>query len=468
MTTPVRLGRVCVLGLGVAGEATASFLLDALERKSPMLDSMVIYAGRANDKTIANAQRYIDEGIEVVVGERAVEGRFDTCIVSPGISNLSDFYQSGKKAAEQIMSEPELAYLFSPRNWIGITGTNGKTTTTALCAHLLRTAGFSARAVGNIGDPCITAVRDRGEGEYLVAELSSFQLASMNLFSPRVAVLLNITPDHVTWHGSHQAYIDAKKRIFGNLQFDSLAIVDVSNPDASVVARELIGRGVHLLPINSDPSAMATDAAFEVDGELQVDIQGLGRFDLGDAEALPIKGSHNITDALAASAAALFCGADEGSVRRGLLSFEPLEHRIEYCGDVDGVSYYNDSKATNVDAVLKALTAFGDRPLILLLGGKDKMTDLSELASACDRRCRAVVCFGEASERFCDAFEGAQIEVLSAQHLRDAVDTARSLAVAGDVIALSPACSSFDEFSCFEQRGRVFKDYVSGLPGEHT
>lgn len=460
-----RFGKVCVLGMGKTGESVARFCQRAIREGNPVVESMVIYAGKRTDKTETAVAPFADDGFEVIFDSEDVEPGFDTCVVSPGIPPHSDFYRNAEAASAQVMSEPEFAYLLSPRNWIAITGTNGKTTTTALTAHLLRSAGMDARAVGNIGTPCLDAAATRGPGEYLVAELSSFQLASTHLFSPRVAMLLNITPDHLSWHGSHEAYVEAKMKVFENLEFDALAIADVCDPEASECAIQLVERGVRLLRIDPTSEVVATDAAGLEDGELVVNLQGRGASHLISVRDLPIKGMHNITNALAAASAAIFCGAAPADVAKGLSTFAPLEHRIEPCGTVAGVTFYNDSKATNTDAVLKCLTAFDDDPVIVLLGGHDKGTDLEDLVAACNERCRTVICFGEARERFLAAFEGSPIEVLSADHLADATDLGLSVAHPGDVVVLSPACSSFDEFDSYEHRGKVFKEHVARLMG---
>lgn len=465
-TLPVKphLGRVCVLGMGVSGTACARFLLEALSSGEDVVDGFVIYAGADTGPNREAARSFIEAGVEVRLGTEEVEGPFDLCVASPGISQLSGFYRSAAAACGDIVSEPEFAYRISPEHWVGITGTNGKTTTTALTAHLLAGCGIAARAVGNIGDPCIAAVREREPGSYLVAELSSYQLASSSRLSPEAAVLLNITPDHLAWHGTHEAYVEAKMRLFGNLSPDSLAIVDVDDEGGAACADSLMGRGgVRLLRITAPDSPEEEGSAAVRDGRLRVWLPGGGPMDLGPVSNLVVKGAHNMVNALAAGAAALQCGADPAGIEAALATFQPLEHRIEPCGVKDGVRYFNDSKATNTDAVGKALTAFPTDPLIVLLGGHDKGTDLTDLVHACSRSCKAVVCFGEAQERFVGAFEGSGLQVLRAPHLREALLAARDIAEPGDVVLLSPACSSFDEFSGFEERGSVFKGFVNGL-----
>lgn len=463
METVPHFGSMLILGMGVSGIAVSAFCLEALAASSSLIDGLTVYAGKGDERNRAAAQPCMDAGVEVLFDTEEITGHFDTCVVSPGISENSPFYRSGAAASDVIMSEPEFAWHLSPDRWIGITGTNGKTTTTSLCAHLLRACGMDAVSVGNIGDPCITAVRDREPGSYLVAELSSYQLASTHELSPEAAVLLNVTPDHLAWHGSHEAYTAAKMKLFDNLAPDALAIVDVHDRGARRCAEVLAQRGTRLLGIDPEMGEAAEGRAAVVDGRLCIWLPGAEPVMLAPVEELAIKGEHNLVNALAAAAVVLQVGVDPVLLTAALPTFQPLEHRIEPCGVIDGVGYFNDSKATNTDAVLKALTAFGTSPLIVLLGGHDKGTDLSDLVEACTRRCRTVVCFGEARERFLAAFDAADVEVLTADHLHDALLLARDHARPGDVVLLSPACSSFDEFDGFEQRGTVFKGYVKEL-----
>lgn len=490
------LGDVCILGLGKTGSATAAYCLGLLGLGSrgqggARVTSLTIYGGAADASTTRAAAPFIEEGIPVHFDTETVEGTYDLCIVSPGISDKSAFYASGRGASKEVVSEPEFAYRESPNRWVAVTGTNGKTTTTALIAHLLNAAGIPALAVGNIGMPCIEGVQRRVRRAYLVAELSSYQLASTVSFAPEVAVLLNIAPDHLAWHHTYDAYVEAKLKIFAHMKATDVAVIDATAESTRSLVRAFRGTGRRVIPLGTAEGITgdmtirggAPEAAFvdSASDDMLTVVMGGSRVALVKADALQIRGEHNRENALAAAATALALGAPVEAVRRGLVSFEPLEHRIEPCGVVEGVSYYNDSKATNTDATLKALTAFGERPLIVLLGGLDKGTALDGLVRACVDRCKAVVCFGQAAPRFLAAFEevGATeamtgvrgddapwegaLQVLAAHHLHDALETAASHAVAGDVVVLSPACASFDEFSSFEERGNVFKASVAAL-----
>lgn len=442
---------VLVLGLGKSGIATARDELQAG-------DALVIYAGTSSESTKLAAIEFEQAGVPVHFDTEDVHGHYDLCVISPGISEKGAFYASAAAASDEIVTEPEYAFRKSPDNWLAVTGTNGKTTTTSLLTHLLNACGKKAQACGNIGDTCIEAVNDRAEGETLVAEMSSYQLASTRSFAPRVAILLNITPDHLSWHGGYDAYAKAKFKVFANMGENDTAVIGAQVlADYPELAETLARQGVKVVSIGE---RRQENCAY-LDGDELVFIDGKGnRLELASSDDLQIQGSHNVENALCASAAALAYNCEVACVHEGLMSFAPLEHRLEPCGVIDGVACYNDSKATNVDATLKALTAFPDRKVVLLLGGRDKGTDLQELVEACDATCSAVVCYGEAGERFFEAFEGASVESFREPGMITAFHKALDVAQAGEALVLSPACASFDEFDSFEHRGGVFKACV--------
>lgn len=481
---PKNLGRVLVLGLGTSGNAVVKYCLPLLGTRA---DCLCVAAGKETDAARAAADDYRVAGATVLFGEDCVSvlaeqagGHFDVCIASPGISENSDFYKAAAAVSDEVISEVEFAWRESAANsvWVAITGTNGKTTTTALTAHLLQTAGMAASAVGNIGETCINAVA-AGKTNVYVAEVSSYQLASTRQFAPDVAVLLNITPDHLHWHGTLEAYRDAKFKLLENLGSDAVAVLDATNDVVRKKVKELKDRSddkpaFAYVPmgtaegITGDMRARcgSENAAFlGEDNALRVALCGTEHV-LCKAADLQIPGEHNVSNALAAASAALAAKADAAAVTQGLKSFAPLEHRIEPCGVINGVSCYNDSKATNVDATLKALAAFPHTRPIVLLGGDDKGTDLTDLVQAAHKHTRVVVCFGAAGDRFHQAFEDAasqapeDFQLLSAAHMEEALDAALGVARPGDVLLLSPACASFDEFTCFEERGDKFKDMV--------
>ena len=487
---PESLGRVLVLGLGKSGKSVARYCASLLGTR---VDSVFIAAGAYNPDAEAFVQSLACEGVTWAFGDDALEGvteRFDVCIPSPGIPYWERLYADGKRLSSELISEVEFAWRESAADsvWVAITGTNGKTTTTALAAHLLQHAGLQANAVGNIGDVCLEAVL-AGKTRVYVAEVSSYQLASTVLFAPDVAVLLNITPDHVHWHKTLEAYRDAKFKLIDNVAASAkklalteqasapVAILDAMNDVVRAKVRELKAipddeRGFAYIPmgtadgITGDMRAKcgAANAAFLADdGTLRVAFGGVEHV-LGPASALQIKGEHNASNALAAASVAVALGVPDEIIAEGLASFAPLEHRIEPCGSIAGVTCYNDSKATNTDSTVKALAAFpGQRPIVLL-GGDDKGTDLSELVAMTYAHARAAVCFGAGAARFFEALEPGVPEgfaLVRAGKMEEALDAALELARPGDIVLLSPACASFDEFTSFEERGRVFKDLVA-------
>lgn len=473
---PCSLGRVLIIGLGKSGMAATRYLSALVGTR---VESVFVAAGEKNTKAQDFAQRYENAQVTFAFECETFTEHYDLCIASPGISQFSDFYQNAAAASREIISEAEFAWRESDADsrWIAITGTNGKTTTTSLTAHILQVAGFNALAVGNIGDTCLDAV-SAGKAEVYVAELSSFQLASTVRFAPVASVILNVTPDHLYWHKSFEAYRDAKFKCLENLSKTpgALAILDATDDVVRAKIRELKAlnpalRGFDYVPLGTAAGVResmivrcgAAAAAYVDENEmLVVEYQGV-RHELCATSQLQIKGDHNISNSLAAACCALAIGATDQQISCALQSFAPLEHRNEPCGSIAGVHCFNDSKATNVDSSLKALSSFEPGSVVVLYGGRDKGTDLSELVEETKKYAHAVVCFGECQDRFYDAFAANQgnLTLLRGAWLEEALDAALSVARPGDNVVLSPACASFDEFSCFEERGEVFKKLVA-------
>ncbi|MGI6231126.1 MAG: UDP-N-acetylmuramoyl-L-alanine--D-glutamate ligase [Tractidigestivibacter sp.] len=458
-----QLGDVCVLGIGGTGAAVCRYLA-AVGR--PRVSSITLYGGKSSHE--GDVTRELEAlGVRCVLGTEQIEGSYDLAIVSPGIPEPSAFFRAAKEHAADVVGEPEFAYRESPSNWVGITGTNGKTTTTTLATQILRAGGMDAEAVGNIGTIITSRLAGRPESSWFVGELSSFQLATTSKLHPRVAAIMNVTPDHIEWHGSMEAYAAAKEKLFANLTPSDLAIVYDGDAWCRAIASRLEQRGLRVCHVDVDKDPGTPCAAFTHNGKLVVRLDGHDTA-LVFVDELPIKGEHNVENALVASAIGLELGVDASKVRQALLAFSALEHRIEPCGEVGGVRFVNDSKATNTDAVEKALTAFPAGTVDLLLGGHDKGTELGSLARSVVSHCRVAVCYGEAGERIAQALEkeigrthSTSLEVVRAPHMREAFSEACERAHEGDVVLLSPACSSFDEFHNMEERGELFKKLVA-------
>lgn len=453
--TPVE--RIAVLGLGRSGGAVVDW---ALARPGARASDVAVFAEYETPQLEEAASVLRAAGVGVELGADALPGgAFDLVVASPGISPSRPLLRSAVLSGVSVISELELAYRISSAPFVAVTGTNGKTTTTALIAHLLRTAGRESVAVGNIGVPAVSAAPGQGPEGVVVAECSSFQLALSVDFHPRVAVLLNVTPDHIDWHGSLEAYETDKGRVFANLDAGDVAVIDVDDPGSARWVGPALERGASVVRVGLSSG----DARIE-DGWLVVDIAGCdGRLVL--VEDLLIRGSHNVSNALAGSAAALAMGVPADAVREGLRTFEPIEHRLEPVATVRGVEYVNDSKATNPEAVMKALAAFGASPLVVLLGGRNKGNDFGPLADACRAGCRLAVLYGEARPELEVAFHAAGAPYVTAPTMAEALSRASSAALPGEVVLLSPACASFDEFTGYEDRGRRFAAAVSRLEG---
>ncbi|MBQ9058774.1 MAG: UDP-N-acetylmuramoyl-L-alanine--D-glutamate ligase [Atopobiaceae bacterium] len=461
-TQTEQLGHVLIGGLGKTGLGLAQW---CLPRLGTTIDSLTIYGGAAS--TASDETEELERaGVSCVLGTDMVEGSYDLAICAPGIPETSAFFHSITSHARTSIGEPEFAWRQSPEHWLAITGSNGKTTATYLTRDLLRAAGLSASEVGNIGRLAISCVDERRQDEWFVAELSSFQLAGTEHFHPRAAALLNISPDHVSWHGSFEAYVEAKERIFENLCPEDLAVISVDDERCRAIAERLHERGLNVCEVSAEREIASDYAAYVKDGNLVLK-RGDSEQIIASEDELVLTGPHNMQNALVASALALFAGAKLEGVRRGLQSFSPLEHRIEPCGTWHGVSFVNDSKATNVDASLAAIRAYPGKRAVYLLGGEDKQTELDALGQALAQHAKAIVCYGEARERFVAELGpvcvAANVQLREADHLADAFERGLELCVHGDTLILSPACASHDEFKSFEERGHVFKQMVSAL-----
>ena len=453
---------IAVVGLGVSGLAAARYI----QKHQGMIPiSMSVYDSADNDRLRSLALELADSGTDVHLGADFVDGRFEVAVVSPGIMPSSPLRRSAQQAADRVIGEIEFAFERSVSPWLAVTGTNGKTTVTSLCVHLLTSAGVPAEAVGNIGVPPITLVDEVGPSTALVAEVSSFQLALTDAFCPRVAVLLNITPDHIDWHGSLETYTADKARMFANMGPDDCAVIDIDDSGSAPLAATVAARGVRVIRVSR--VELPVGGAGLVDGWLTLDTPS-GPIRVLEATSLKIRGDHNVSNALAAIAAVHSWGVDIDAIARGLTGFEPIEHRLEPVGLIDGVEYVNDSKATNPGATIMALTAFDDRPVVLMLGGRNKNNSFAELALHVRDSAKSVVVFGEAAPDIVAALSGAGVAFELCGSMLEALACATRIAGDGETVLLSPACASFDEFDGYAHRGDVFRAAVAELSGVGT
>lgn len=378
----------------------------------------------------------------------------DLIVVSPGVPAKLPALEQARSRGIPVWSEIELAWRFLRGKLVAITGSNGKTTTTSLVAHILKTANIPVLVGGNIGVPLLSRVESSTDATVTVAEISSFQLETIESFRPEVGVLLNITPDHLDRHGTFDEYARAKMRMFENQLERDAAVLNADDPE---ITRRMPSRP-HIYWF-SRQKRVAT-GAFLRDEQIVFRHEG-HEVPLVHRETIPLRGAHNLENVLAACSCAYLAGADPGAIANGVKTFQGVEHRLEFVAEIGGVSFYNDSKATNVDATLKAIEAFPG-PLIVILGGKDKGSPYIPLRDPLRGRARLVILIGAASDRIAADLDGA-VPFEHAGTLERAVSLAADRAQAGDVVLLAPACASFDQFENYEHRGRAFKEFVARL-----
>lgn len=378
-------------------------------------------------------------------------------VMSPGVPLSIPPVVKARELGIPVISEPELAFLYSDVPFVAITGTNGKTTTTTLTAFLLEKEGRKVVAGGNIGLPLISQCPKMSANDIVVAEMSSFQLESVDSFCPKVAVVMNLTPDHLDRHKTMEAYAAAKANIFKNQGPEEYLLL---NKDDAIVAAMAAGAKSHVYYFSQQE--ILDEGIWLEDGNLvyRLDKNGAPQVLIPAAE-IGIVGSHNWQNAMAASLAALLMGQQPEIIAERLRAFKGVAHRMEPVATIDGVLYVNDSKGTNPDSTEKALGSYGKRPIVLIAGGRNKGSDMAVLVPLMRAHCRGVVLVGEATGDFIDAFERTgYTDYVCADSFEDAVAKAREMAQSGDVVLLSPACASWDMFDNFEQRGDLFKELV--------
>ena len=442
--------KILVIGLGKTGIATARFLLGQGARVVTT-DSKAV----SELENVIKDLKSLSPHVEFAGYDLNVLSGMDMIIPSPGVTPSNFLLSEAMRRNIPIISELELACRFLKTPVIAITGTNGKTTTTTLIGKILSEAGKSVFIGGNIGNPLIGYVDGKQDADYAVVEVSSFQLQWAQRFRPHISLLLNTTCDHVDYHGSFEAYRTTKERIFENQTKHDFAILNGNDPHTPALEKKL-SAGVLLFSttrqVNDGIFLDQNRLIFKGPDGMQED------YPLG---MIKIPGLHNVENCMAAVMAARLCGCSPAQITRTIDDFKGIAHRIEFTEEKLGVKFYDDSKGTNVGAVVRALESFS-QPIILLLGGRDKEGDFATLAPLIKDKVKEVLLFGEARQRINDLIGGI-VKTTSVATLREAIETAERNAVSGDVVLLSPGCASFDEFSNYKERGQFFKDVVRNL-----
>ncbi len=455
MERPYAGQNVLVVGAARSGLASAEFLLRQGAR--------VVLTDAKSEDTLSASLAGLRE-VARTSGDLTRElgghrpDRFRNCdwiVISPGVPLSLPLLEESRTAGIPILAEIELAYRHIRGRILGITGSNGKTTTTTLLAELLRGAGLRGIAAGNIGTPLIGFASESMPEDIYVVELSSFQLESIHEFRPFVGAVLNLTPDHLDRYRDYEDYIGAKQRIFMNQTATDFAVLNADDPRTAAMASQ-----VRSLPVFFSRKGEVARGAFVRGGRL------VYRDDRSETVLFPVteirlRGSHNLENVLAACSMALLAGASPDSLLEGIRAFAGVEHRLEFVAELEGVQYFNDSKATNVDATIKSLEAFPGN-ILLIAGGRDKGGDFLPLRPLVEQRVKHLILIGEAAGKIGAALSD-RVEASLAASLPEAVVFASRKAQAGDIVLLAPACASFDMFQNYEHRGRVFKEAVRNL-----
>jgi UDP-N-acetylmuramoylalanine--D-glutamate ligase len=437
--------RILVVGLGKTGVATVRFLTEK--------GAVVSASDEKPASELVDAMSALgDLNVNMQVGEHRLDimSQTDMVVPSPGVPPFNVMLLEAAKRGIPILSEIELAWRFLKRPMIAITGTNGKTTTTALLGEMLKKAGKEVFVGGNIGNPLIGYVNGKQEGDYVVVEVSSFQLQWVELFKPLISILLNTTHDHLDYHGTFKEYYSIKERIFKNQNGDDLAILNADDPLSPSLSKKI---RAEITCFSS--SKKLTGGIFLNDEVLRFGDEIYPR------EMIKLPGVHNIENIMAALVAARRCGCHPSTIISAVDEFKGIPHRIEYVGQKNETEFYDDSKATNVGAVVRALETFTG-PVILLLGGRNKGGDFSVLSGPITEKVKQLVLFGEAGEEI-NSIIGGTVPTKRVLTLADAVRFACDCSFFGDVVLLSPGCASFDEFANYKERGRYFKKLIRAL-----
>lgn len=444
--------KVLVFGSGISG-------IGAVELLGQVGALPVIYDGKADLDKEAVLHKINHKNVEIYAGELpgSVRESLDLVVLSPGVPTdlplVKSFYDQGLP----VWGEVELAYRTGKGRVLAITGTNGKTTTTALLGKIMSDAVESVFVVGNIGTPYTSKSLEMKEDSVTVAEISSFQLETIEAFAPKVSAILNITEDHLNRHHTMEEYIRVKELIVKNQKPEDVCVLNYEDPVLREFGKNIVPKTVYF------SSEQALDQGIFLDGDkiiLRTEQEELLLVKTGDLKLL---GKHNYENVMAASAMAYYAGVPVDSIRKSICEFTAVEHRIEYVTEKNGVAYYNDSKGTNPDAAIKGIQAM-NRPTWLIGGGYDKGSSYDEWLNSFDGKVRSLVLIGQTKETIRDAAERLGVcPCILCEDLEEAVKVCAENASPGEAVLLSPACASWGQFDNYEQRGEKFKEYVRNL-----
>lgn len=444
--------RYTVVGAARSGIAAAEFLM--------RYGAEVVISDMKKETEIPEAAEKLKKlGVNLDLGGHTEKYFLETDVIvlSPGVPYSNPVIRRAIDAKKKIISEIELAYRHTDAQVIGITGSNGKTTTTALTGAILNEAGLKSVTCGNIGNSFIGELLKNPDREFFVIELSSFQLETIETFNPKAAAILNITPDHLDRYFGIEDYAAAKLRIFLNQSAKEIAVLNYDDPFLNTLDKTIHSKTLFFSMKNEVQNGLflkGKDIIFSDEGHQEL---------FCSPDLLILKGKHNIENFMAAALLAIAVGIGKEIILKAASEFKPVEHRLEFVREINGVSFYNDSKATNVDATIKALESF-EKGLILILGGKDKGSDYTVLKSLLSEKVEYLIITGDASEKIASQL-GEEIPHIIEKKFDDAVNTAIEMAEPGNIVLLAPACASFDQFKNFEERGRRFKDIVNSHNG---
>ncbi len=465
---PDGLGSALVVGLGISGRAAAEKLLREGVRVTV---NDISHKGEVLEAALALREM----GAQCELGHHhpALLTGIDLVVVSPGVPGGTELLREARRRGIPVWSEVELAWRFVRGPVIAVTGTNGKTTTTRMVEWICRHAGIRARAAGNIGHPFVQAAEEAEEGELLVVEVSSFQLAHTQTFRPHVSVLLNVAEDHFDWHADMGEYVAAKSRIWANQRREDLVVCNLDDPACVEASRSAQARVAYFSRLREEGAdVFVRDGVMLARRGRITAVAGDELVEIMRADCLPLPGGHNLENAMAAAAAAMGLGVGAAMAGEALRTFKGLSHRLELVADTGEVRFYDDSKATNPHAAMRALEAFRG-PLVVIMGGRNKGLDFAEMAGALRARARrgevkAVFLIGEAAGEIASALQGEEmpVEVMVMGGLEDVFGRLGAVLESGDTVLFTPACASFDRYANYRERGRHFQELARRFTAE--